>query len=217
MISAFPFSADYYIDSPVNISSTIDPLYGFTSWSSNSVTIFPSNVSPNASFNVTSSDTVRLNIYKKPTIIYDVFPTGTTTTIDINGINTSIFPTSAIYYNNENITLTPNIDPLYSFVSWDYDSITMLNGNTEVNSFVSAYNDTVKLVISLIPPLAAFISGDEVVCDNSLAQADVKVSFISGLLPYTFIYAINGVSSVKLSLQVIILIILNPNKMEYIH
>ena len=49
------------------------------------------------------------------------------------------------------ITLTPNIDPLYSFVSWDYDSITMLNGNAEVNSFVSAYNDTVKLVISLTP------------------------------------------------------------------
>ena len=92
VISAFPFSADYYIDSPVNISSTIDPLYGFTSWSSNSVTISPSNVSPNASFNVTSSDTIMLNIYKKPTIIYDVFPAGTTTTIDINGINTSVFP-----------------------------------------------------------------------------------------------------------------------------
>jgi len=194
VLNTFPVSADYYIDASVNISSTIDPLYGFTSWSSNDVIISPSNVSPNASFNVTSSDTVRLNIYKKPTIIYDVFPTGTTTTIDINGINTSTFPTGAVYYNNENITLTPNIDPLYSFVSWDYDSITMLNGNTEVNSFISAYNDTVKLVISLIPPLAAFISGEEVVCDNSLAQADVKVSFISGLSPYTFIYAIDGVT-----------------------
>jgi gliding motility-associated-like protein len=194
VLIAFPFSMDYYLNAPVAISSTIDPLYGFTSWSSNSVTISPSNISPNASFNVTSSDTVRLNIYKKPTIIYDVSPSGTTTTIDINGINTSIFPTSAIYYNNETITLTPNIDPLYSFVSWDYDSITMINGNTEVNSFVSAYNDTVKLVISLIPPLAAFIAGDEVVCDNSLAQADVEVSFVSGILPYTFIYAINGVT-----------------------
>ena len=194
VLNAFPFSADYYIDASVNISSTIDPLYGFSSWSSNNIIISPSNVSPNASFNVTSSDTIVLNIYKKPTIIYDVFPAGTTTTIDINGINTSAFPTGSIYYNNENITLTPNIDPLYSFVSWDYDSITMLNGNTEVNSFVSAYNDTVKLVISLIPPLAAFISGDEVVCDNSLAQADVKVSFISGLSPYTFIYAVNGIT-----------------------
>ncbi len=194
VLNAFPISVGYYVGSNVNISSTIDPLYGFTSWSSNTVTILPSNISPNASFNVTSSDTVRLNIYKKPTIVYDVFPVGTTTTIDINGVNTSIFPTSTSYYNNENITLTPNIDPLYSFVSWDYDSITMLNGNTEVNSFISAYNDTVKLVISLIPPLAAFISGDEVVCDNSSTQADVEVSFISGLLPYTFIYAINGVN-----------------------
>jgi len=194
VLIAFPFSMDYYVDAPVAISSTIDPLYGFTSWSSNSVIISPNNISPNASFNVTSSDTVRLNIYKKPTIIYDVSPSGTTTTIDINGVNTSVFPTSVIYYNNETITLTPNIDPLYSFLSWDYDSITMINGNTEVNSFVSAYNDTVKLVVSLIPPLAAFIAGDEVVCDNSLAQADVEVSFVSGILPYTFIYAINGVT-----------------------
>ena len=194
VISAFPVSVGYYVGSSVNISSTIDPLYGFTSWSSNTVTILPSNISANASFSVTSSDTVRLNIYKKPTIVYDIFPTGTSTTIDINGINTSVFPTSTSYYNNENITLTPNIDPLYSFVSWDYDSITMLNGNSEVNSFISAYNDTVKLVISLIPPLAAFISGDEVVCDNSSTQADVEVSFISGSLPYTFIYAINGVN-----------------------
>jgi gliding motility-associated-like protein len=154
----------------------------------------PTVTSPVISFSASNNDTVTLYLYKKPTIIYDVFPTGTTTTIDIDGINTSVFPTSALYYNNENITLTPNIDPLYSFVSWDYDSITMLNGNTEVNSFVSAYNDTVKLVISLIPPLAAFISGDQVVCDNSLTQANVEVSFAAGFPPYTFIYAINDIT-----------------------
>jgi gliding motility-associated-like protein len=135
-----------------------------------------------------------LNVYKKPTIFYDIVPSGTTTTIDINSVNTSVFPTSAIYYNNENITLTPIIDPLYYFTGWEYDSITMLNGNAEVNSFVSTYNDTIKLILTLTPPLAAFISGNEIICDNSQDEADVEVSFISGIPPYSFIYAINGIN-----------------------
>ena len=194
LINTFPTSINYIINETVNISANIDPLYRFSTWESDSVVLTPTATSPIISFSASNNDTVTLYLYKKPTIIYDIFPTGTTTTIDINAISTSAFPTSAVYYNNENITLTPNIDPLYSFVSWDYDSITMSNGNSEVNSFVSAYNDTVKLVISLIPPLSAFISGDQVVCDNSLAQADVEVSFAAGFPPYTFIYAIDGIT-----------------------
>ena len=197
VLNAFPFSMDYYVNAPVSISYTIDPLYGFSSWSSNNITLSPNNISPNASFSVTSSDTIKLNIYKKPTIIYDVSPAGTATTIDINSINTSGFPTPppfGTYYNNETITLTPIIDPLYYFTGWEYDSITMLNGNAEVNSFVSTYNDTIKLILTLTPPLAAFISGNEIICDNSQDEADVEVSFISGIPPYSFIYAINGIN-----------------------
>jgi len=197
IINTFPTPINYIINDLVNIDPNIDPLYGFSNWSSDSVTLTPSVNNPTNSFYASNHDNVTLYIYKKPTIIYDVSPAGTATTIDINGNNTIGFPTTPAfgsYYNNETITLIPNIDPLYSFVSWDYDSITMLNGNAEDNSFVSAYNDTVKLVISLIPPLAAFISGDEVVCDNSLVQANVEVSFAAGFPPYTFIYAINGVT-----------------------
>ena len=40
--------------------------------------------------------------------------------------------------------------------------------------------------------VSAFISGNELVCDYN--QAEVEVSFISGLSPYTFIYAINGIT-----------------------
>ena len=193
LINTFPTTINYIINQTVNISANLDPLYEFSTWDSDSVTLIPTVTSPTISFSASNNDTVSLYLYKKPTIIYDVIPSGTTTTIDINSVNTSVFPNSAIYYNNENITLTPNIDPLYSFVSWDYDSITMLNGNTEVNSFISEYNDTVKLVISLIPPLAAFIYGDEIVCDNDV-EAIVEVSFSSGDPPYTYIYAINGIN-----------------------
>ena len=194
LINTFPTTINYTINDTVNIDANIDPLYAFSTWNSDSVNLMPLDANLTDSFYVSNHDNVTLFIYKKPTIIYDIFPTGTTTSIDINGINTSAFPTSSIYFNNENITLTPNIDPLYSFVSWDYDSITMLNGNNESNSFISSYNDTVKLVISLIPPLAAFISGDEIVCDNSPSEAEVEVSFKSGTPPYTYIYAINGIN-----------------------
>ena len=119
---------------------------------------------------------------------------GTTTSIDINGVNTSVFPTSAVYYNNSTITLSPNLDPLYYFLSWEYDSIIMVNGNTEVNSFTSAYNDTVRLVIDVIPPLEAFIAGDKTICSNSQDDAVVSVSFVSAIAPFSFVYEINGVS-----------------------
>ena len=46
----------------------------------------------------------------------------------------------------------------------------------------------------IINAQTAFISGDQVVCDNSLAQSDVEVSFASGVPPYTFIYAIDGIT-----------------------
>ena len=193
VLSAFPTSMDYYLGSNVNISSTIDPIYGFVSWSSNNIIIFPNNVSQIASFDVTTSDTIRLNIYKRPTIVYDVFPAGTNTTIDVNGVNTSVFPYSETYFNDEIITLSANIDSDYYFVGWQYDSITMLNGNSLVNSFVSEYNDVVRLIIELKPPLKAFISGNDTICDNEETPAEVSVSFSGGIEPFTFVYKHNGI------------------------
>ena len=96
LINVFPTTINYIINEIVNISANLDPLYGFSTWDSDSVILTPTVTSPVISFSASNNDTVTLYLYKKPTIIYDVFPTGTTTTIDINGINTSIFPTSAI-------------------------------------------------------------------------------------------------------------------------
>jgi len=194
VLSVFPESIDYYLEDNVNISCAIDPLYAFTSWSSNTITINPNAFSEVASFNATASDTIILNIYKKPTIVYEVVPAGTATTIDINSITTSVFPHSETYFNDETITLSANIDPDYYFIEWQYDSITMLNGNALINSFVSEHNDVVKLITEVKPPLEAFISGNDSICSNSSVPAEVKVSFSYGAEPYTFIYAIDGVN-----------------------
>jgi len=194
VLSAFPTSIDYYIDNNVNISCTIDPLYGFTSWSANNITILPNNLSQSIYFDVTSSDTIKLNIYKKPSIVYNVFPTGTNTTINVDGITTGVLPYSQIYFNDEVVNLSANIDPDYLFVEWQYDSITMLNGGSLVNSFITEYNDVVTLITEIKPPLSAFISGDDTICSNDNYMAEVSVSFSAGVEPFTFVYAINGVN-----------------------
>ena len=43
------------------------------------------------------------------------------------------------------------------------------------------------------PPLNAFISGNDTICDNSSNNAEVKISF-SGSCAYTFVYSHNGVN-----------------------
>ena len=194
VLSVFPNSMDYYLDANVTISSTIDPIYGFTAWSSNNIIISPNNLSQSAFFDVTASDTIKLNIYKKPTIVYNVVPNGTSTTINVDGVNTSVFPYIQTYFNDEAIALSVNIDPDYYFVEWQYDSIIMLNGNSLVNSFVTEYSDVITLITEVKPPLSAFISGNETICSNDNNIAQVSVSFSSGVEPFTFVYAINGIN-----------------------
>ena len=82
------------VNDTVNISPNIDPLYGFNTWSSDSVTLMPIATNMTDSFYAYYNDTVTLYIYKKPTITYDVNPAGTTTSININGNIVSIFPYS---------------------------------------------------------------------------------------------------------------------------
>ena len=202
VLSTFPTFIDYYLGTDVNISATIDPLYGFTSWESNSIVISPNNLSQTAYFDVTTSDTIKLNIYKKPTIVYDIIPNGTNTTIDINGVTTSVFPYMQNYFNDETIMLSANIDPDYYFVEWQYDSITMLNGNSLVNSFISEHSDIIKLIIEEKPPLSAFISGDETICSNDNNMAEVSVAFSFGVEPFTFVYAINGINQPSITTNI---------------
>jgi PKD repeat protein len=55
-----------------------------------------------------------------------------------------------------------------------------------------------SLIILVIPFFvngqSAFISGNDSICNNSINQAEVKVSFSAAIEPYTFVYAINGIN-----------------------
>ena len=109
-------------------------------------------------------------------------------------MNINTFPTAISYYKNETVNINPVLDPLYKFDEWASDSVVFSpNPYTPNASFLTNYNDTVLLKISLKPPLQAFIYGNDTVCDNANDNGLINVSFI-GVAPYTFVYAINGVA-----------------------
>ena len=66
-ISTFPETRNYFLGDTIAVSSNIDPLYGFSYWSSDSI-LLPFNMSANDSFFATHHDTIRLNMYLLPTV-----------------------------------------------------------------------------------------------------------------------------------------------------
>ena len=63
-----PSTITYTIGDTVTASPVIDPLYGFSNWISDSVSVLPQNSSQNISFYANHHDTITLNLYLLPTI-----------------------------------------------------------------------------------------------------------------------------------------------------
>ena len=67
--------------------------------------------------------------------------------------------------------------------------------STYLNSyFIASASDSCVLQTYPKPPLTAFISGNDTICDNQKEMSEVKISFTSGTEPFTFTYSINGVT-----------------------
>ena len=62
--------------------------------------------------------TVRAYFGQSRSVVYDVVPPGTATSININNGNIASFPYTETYLLNDTVTVVPNIDPLYGFSSW---------------------------------------------------------------------------------------------------
>jgi gliding motility-associated-like protein len=104
-------------------------------------------------------------------------------------------PYSQNYWAGETITISAAIQPSWLFSLWKTFANTVLpNINTVNATFIANASDSCVLYTYPIPPLQAFISVNDSICSNSINQAEVKVSFSGAIEPYTFVYAINGVS-----------------------
>jgi len=62
------------------------------------------------------------------------------------------------------------------------------------------------IVVLLFPFLVsaqlAFISGNDTVCDNANSPAEVKIDFTGATSPFTFVYAINGISEPSITTNI---------------
>ena len=133
-------------------------------------------------------------------ITYNIVPTGTATTIIVDGIVINTFPTTINYTINDTVNIDANIDPLYGFSAWQSDSVNLMPLSTnKMDSFYATNHDNIALIIYELPN--AFISGDDTICNNA-TDAKVNVNFI-GAPPFTFVYAIDGISqsSIKTTLN----------------
>ena len=188
VINTFPYTTSILLGENIGLTPSIDPQYGFESWSSDSNVILPSLTTEVVSFDMAYGDNITLNLYQKPSIVYDVIPSGTTTSIEINGLNVNTFPYSTSVFIDDLNTLNPTIDPNYNFGFWSSSYNTFLNGSAMNNSFYGVYSDTITL--NLIST-SAFISGNDTICENAQDAAEISIAF-NGVSPFTFVFSVNN-------------------------
>jgi len=197
-INTFPTTATYVLGDTILLSPNIDPLYYFSHWEADSSSILPNTSTLQVTFYADYSDTIRLYTLLKPAIVYEVVPTGTITTLDVNGTVINTFPSAEIYMFGDTVSLIPTIDPLYYFSHWEADSSIILpNTSTEQVTFYADYMDTIRLHTILKPTIISFISGGDTLCANENILAEVSVAF-SGIAPFTFVYEIDGIAQTSI-------------------
>jgi gliding motility-associated-like protein len=126
-------------------------------------------------------------------INYNINNAGTAS-FTINGIIQTM-PYSMNYWAGETITISALIQPSWVFSNWKtYDNVVLPNINNENATFIANLSDSCVLYTKVKPPLQSFISGNETICSNTGKSAEVKISFSGGAAPYTFVYAINGIT-----------------------
>jgi gliding motility-associated-like protein len=114
-----------------------------------------------------------------------------TATLSINGI-VQAMPYSQNYWAEESISIVANIQPNWMFVKWlTYSNLVLPNANSSTATFLSNVSDSCVIITDF---LNAFISGNDTLCDNTNMDAEVKVYFTGATSPFTFVYAVNGIS-----------------------
>ena len=122
-----------------------------------------------------------------------------TATFTIDGVIRTM-PYSQNYWAGETINIVAALQPDWAFVKWRTNNNAVLpNSNSLTATFSPMTSDSCVLVTV---ELNAFIAGNDTICDNA-KPAKVNVYFKGGTPPFTFVYAINGISqpSIKTALN----------------
>ena len=174
----------------LNINNTYDTIYAADSMVFNPIDtgIFVYQI-----YTVSGCDTNFVNtiVHQKlgVQINYNINNPGTAT-FTIDGVIQAM-PYSQNYWAGETINIVANLQPDWSFIKWRTNNNAILpNSNSITATFSPTASDSCVLVTDF---LNAFISGNDTICDNA-KTAEVKVYFRGGTAPFTFVYAIDGVT-----------------------
>lgn len=114
-----------------------------------------------------------------------------TATLSVNG-TVQALPYSQNYWSGESISIVANIQPNWMFVKWlTFNNSVLPNANSISATFLADVSDSCVIITDF---LNAFISGNDTLCDNTNMDAAVKIYFTGSTSPFTFVYAVNGVS-----------------------
>ena len=149
----------------------------------------------NHTFTVSGCDTAFVDsvVHQKlgVQINYNINNPGTAT-FTIDG-TVQAMPYSQNYWAGETISIIANMQPNWFFKKWRaYSNSIFPDVNSLTASFVANSSDSCVLVTDTMSK--AFISGSYTICDNANRDAEVKIYFSGAIPPFTFAYAINGVS-----------------------
>lgn len=144
-INTFPANTSYLDGSSSNLAAFANTGFIFNNWDFDNNTPFPNNTSSNISVTWQSNDTVIINFNVIPSydITYLVNPVGAGS-IDINGVNASVFPSTVSYFQGTNVTVDAVANTNYTFDFWqtDFNNI-MPNINAVSGNFNVIADDTV--------------------------------------------------------------------------
>lgn len=193
-ISSYPTTLNFVDGTPLNVIATANTGYTFANWTLLNHTLLPNSTSANASFNITSDDTLTA-FFNAPdtfnlTVLANPLPGGVVT---VNGNAISTYPTTISLVDGTAVNVIATANTGYTFTNWTLPNHSLLPNNTSaIANFTISTNDTLtanftvnpnppdtfNLVVIVNPPL----SGNVSVNGNTIATYPSLQSYIDGSL-----------------------------------
>ena len=144
-IPGFPFTTQYVQGAAANIIATANAGFSFNSWDFQNNIPLPNTINPAISTTWLSDDTVMVNFTAIPNynITYLTNPVGAGS-LDIDGVNQTVFPYTETYQYATNVILNTNNNPNFTFREWTTLNSTLNPTNlSNVVDFDVLANDTI--------------------------------------------------------------------------
>ena len=193
-ITTFPNTAYYNSGINSSLSATANTGFVFDNWNFTNNTPLPNNMTNNITTTWTANDTVFVNFTAIQTygITYMTNPIGAGS-IDIDAVNTTVFPTTINYQTGTNVSLVANSNVNFTFDFWQVNNNTLLpNINSNTVNFNVIADDTITANFD------EYLSDTLWVVTNPIGVAELHVgSDIITSSPYMGIYQLGELIDIE--------------------